>query len=62
MEKRYEEQNTVKFQEKFELGFEIGLPVNETQFSKTTINNAFYIELLMETGRDRTAAFYKIKI
>ena len=43
MEKRYEIQNTVKFQEKFELGFEIGLPVNETQFSKTTINNAFYI-------------------
>ena len=32
-----------KFQEKFELGFEIGLPLNDTQFSKTTISNTFFI-------------------
>ena len=30
-------------QDKFELGFEIDLPVNETQFSKTTINNNFFV-------------------
>ena len=30
-------------QDKFELGFEIDLPVNETQFSKTTINNTFFV-------------------
>ena len=39
MEKRYEKQNTVKFQKNFELGFEIGIPVNKTQFPKTKINN-----------------------
>ena len=27
---------------KIELGFEIGLLVNETHFSKTTINNNFF--------------------
>ena len=30
-------------QDKFELGFEIDLPANETQFSKTTINNTFFV-------------------
>ena len=43
---RYDKWNTVMFQKKkTELAFEIGLPVNETQFSKTTItkNNFFHI-------------------
>ena len=30
-------------QDKFELEFEIDFPVNETQFSKTTINNTFFV-------------------
>ena len=27
---------------KIELGFKIGLPINETQFSKTIINSTFF--------------------
>ena len=44
MEKRYEKQNTMKFQKKFKLGFEMGIPVNETekQHLTITINNTFF--------------------
>ena len=44
MEERYEKKNTVLFLKKIKLAFEIGLPINETQFSKTTTkNNTFFI-------------------
>ena len=58
--KRDTRNNTTKFQKKFELGFEIGLPANETQFAKTTVNNSFFN--IMETSTDRTGTFYKIII
>ena len=32
---------------KIELGFKIGLPINETQFSKTIINSTFFSHKLM---------------
>ena len=53
---------------KIELGFEISLPVNETQFSKEAItkNDIFLLNLmlilviLIETSTERTGTFYKI--
>ena len=42
MEERYEKKNTVLFLKKIKLAFEIGLPINETQFSKTTTKNDFF--------------------
>ena len=52
-------------QKKIKLRFEIGLCVNETQLKRTTRNETFLKLLLilvyiMETGTDRTGAFYKI--
>ena len=52
-------------QKKIKLRFEIGLSVNETQLKRTTRNETFLKLLLilvyiMETGTDRTGAFYKI--
>ena len=55
---------------KIELAFEIGLPVNKTQFSKTIItkNNTFSHKLMLllvitnKTATGRTGAFYKIII
>ena len=54
---------------KIELAFEICTPVHETQFAKTTKKMPFFTYLnvnvsryLMETGKDRTGAFYKIII
>ena len=43
MEDRYEKKNTMMFQKKkkIELVFEIGLPANETQFSKTAITKYY---------------------
>ena len=40
MEGRYEKKNTMMFQ-KIELVFEIGLPANETQFSKTAMTKYY---------------------
>ena len=43
MEYRYEKKNTMMFQKKkkIELVFVIGLPANETQFSKTAITKYY---------------------
>ena len=45
MEGRYEKKNTMMFQKKkkkkIELVFEIGLPANETQFSKTAMTKYY---------------------
>ena len=42
MEDRYEKKNTMMFQKKkIELVFEIGLPANETQSSKTAITKYY---------------------
>ena len=44
MEDRYEKKNTMMFQKKkkkIELVFEIGLPANETQSSKTAITKCY---------------------
>ena len=65
---KYEKQKKKKKYKKIELAFEIGLPVNKTQFSKTvTKNDTFFHKLvmlvnIMKTGTDRTGAFYKIII
>ena len=44
MEGRYEKKNTMMFQKKkkkIEMGFEIGLPANETQISKTAMTKYY---------------------
>ena len=55
MENRYEKENTTEVPKRIKLVFEIGLTVDETQFSKPTITKN-------EIGIGKTGVFYKVII
>ena len=55
MEDKYEKENTTGVPKRIKLVFEIGLAVDETQFSKPTITKN-------EIGRGKTSAFYIVII
>ena len=55
MENRYEKENTTAVPKRIKLVFEIGLAVDETQFSKPTITKN-------EIGIGKTGVFYKVII
>ena len=55
MENRYEKENTKDVPKRIKLVFEIGLAVDETQFSKPTITKN-------EIGIGKTGVFYKVII
>ena len=55
MENRYEKQNTTDVPKRIKLVFEIGLAVDEKQFSKPTITKN-------EIGIGKTDVFYKVII